>query len=95
MSSADIPGSTGVEQKAVPPKARDRHAELSELVEEHRWKYYMAQATISDAEFDKLMRELEELEDEYPSCGRRTRRPSRSAARSRRLFTPVQHLSGC
>jgi DNA ligase (NAD+) len=64
--SDGIPESTAQAPAAAPPKARDRHAELSQQVEEHRWRYYMSQATISDAAFDKLMRELESLEDQYP-----------------------------
>jgi DNA ligase (NAD+) len=92
MSSDGIPESTGsVEQDAAPPKARDRHAELSQEVEEHRWRYYMAQATISDAEFDKLMRELEKLEEQYPELRTPDSPTQKVGSAISTLFTPVQH----
>ena len=92
MSSDGIPESSGgVEQAAAPPKARDRHAELSQQVEEHRWRYYMAQATISDAEFDKLMRELEKLEEQYPELRTPDSPTQKVGSAISTLFTPVQH----
>jgi len=46
---------------------RQRHKELAELVEEHRTHYYLDDApTVADAEYDQLMRELEELEEQLP-----------------------------
>ncbi|MFF2025110.1 NAD-dependent DNA ligase LigA [Streptomyces sp. NPDC058171] len=51
----------------VPAEARERHARLAEEVEEHRFRYYVKdQPVVSDAEFDRLMRDLERLEDEHP-----------------------------
>lgn len=53
---------------SVPSDARERHAALAEEIEEHRHRYFVLdQPTISDGEFDLLVRELERLEDEYPS----------------------------
>ncbi|MDO8108240.1 NAD-dependent DNA ligase LigA [Isoptericola sp. b441] len=49
------------------PAARRRWAELAGQVREHRAAYYERDApTISDAEFDALMRELDVLEAAYP-----------------------------
>ena len=46
---------------------RQRHKELAEFIEEHRMRYYLDDApTVSDAEYDALMRELEELEGRLP-----------------------------
>jgi DNA ligase (NAD+) len=46
---------------------RQRHKELSEQIDEHRTRYYLDDApTVSDAEYDVLMRELEQLEEELP-----------------------------
>ncbi len=46
---------------------RQRHKELAEVVEEHRTRYYLDDApTVSDAEYDQLMRELEQLEEKLP-----------------------------
>ncbi|MEW2524411.1 NAD-dependent DNA ligase LigA [Streptomyces sp. NPDC047071] len=57
-----------VEQEgAVPATAREQHAQLAERIEEHRFRYYVKdQPVISDAEFDKLLRSLEALEEQYP-----------------------------
>lgn len=56
-----------VEQGALPAEAREKHAELAEQVEEHRFRYYVKdQPVISDGEFDRLLRSLEALEEEYP-----------------------------
>ncbi|EHK88587.1 DNA ligase, NAD-dependent [Saccharomonospora azurea NA-128] len=52
----------------VPADVRDRHAALVEEVRGHQFRYYVLDApTVSDAEFDRLMRELEDLEAEYPA----------------------------
>jgi DNA ligase (NAD+) len=46
---------------------RQRHKWLSESIQEHRERYYVDDSpTVSDAEYDQLMRELEGLEDELP-----------------------------
>ena len=56
-----------VEQDGVPAAARERHAELTELVNEANWRYYVLDApTVSDAEYDAWMRELKELEEAHP-----------------------------
>ncbi|MFD9080754.1 NAD-dependent DNA ligase LigA [Streptomyces erythrochromogenes] len=52
---------------AVPAAVREQHQLLAEQVEEHRFRYYVNdQPVVSDAEFDKLLRSLEALEEEYP-----------------------------
>ncbi|WP_312856621.1 NAD-dependent DNA ligase LigA [Phytoactinopolyspora halotolerans] len=51
----------------VPADVRDRHVSLAEEIEAHRHRYYVLDApTVSDSEFDALLRELERIEDEYP-----------------------------
>ena len=46
---------------------RQRHKELSEILLEHRERYYVESApTVSDSEYDHQMRELEALEDSVP-----------------------------
>ncbi|WP_309117489.1 NAD-dependent DNA ligase LigA [Saccharothrix sp.] len=55
----------GVED--VPAPVRERHAALAEEVRGHQFRYYVLDApTISDGEFDALLRELEALEAEHP-----------------------------
>ncbi|MFE6286755.1 NAD-dependent DNA ligase LigA [Streptomyces sp. NPDC057877] len=54
-------------ETTVPAEARDRHAQLAQQIEEHRFRYYVKDApVISDAQFDELMRGLEALEEEHP-----------------------------
>lgn len=46
--------------------ARKRHAELCEILEEANYRYYVLdQPTLSDAEYDDLLRELEALEERH------------------------------
>ena len=46
---------------------RRRWQELADEVREHQFRYYVRDAPIvSDAEFDKLLRELQGLEDQHP-----------------------------
>ncbi|WP_214104624.1 NAD-dependent DNA ligase LigA [Acrocarpospora catenulata] len=63
---ADLSG--GIDQVADGlSDRRKRHAELSELVEQANWRYYVLDSpTVSDAQYDTWMRELRELEDETP-----------------------------
>ncbi|TDD07677.1 NAD-dependent DNA ligase LigA [Nonomuraea deserti] len=61
-------GEPSTEVAGVPVPALKRHAELSELVEEARWRYYVLdQPTVSDAQFDEWFRELLALEEAHPS----------------------------
>lgn len=47
--------------------AQERHHSLSKLVAEHEHAYYvLAQPTVSDSEYDRLYRELIDLETEFP-----------------------------
>jgi DNA ligase (NAD+) len=53
--------------------ARHRWSELAELVRDHQFAYYVRDApTVSDAEYDALLRRLTALEDAYPQYGLRT-----------------------
>ena len=52
----------------VPAEVRERHSALVEEIRGHQFRYYVLDApTISDAEFDQLMRDLERLEAEHPA----------------------------
>ena len=49
------------------PDVRRRWRELAEEVREHQFRYYVKDApVIADAEFDKLFKELADLEDRHP-----------------------------
>src|SRR4051794_40500179 len=72
--------------------ASSRHAELSDELRQHQYRYYVLDApTISDAEFDRLLRELEALEQAYPSL-RTPDSPTQNVGGTfSTQFTPVQH----
>jgi DNA ligase (NAD+) len=74
------------------PEASSRHAELSDEVRGHQYRYYVLDSpTISDAEFDKLLRELEALEEQYPAL-RTPDSPTQNVGGTfSTLFTPVEH----
>ncbi len=77
---------------AVPAEARERHAHLAEQIEEHRFRYYVKdQPVVSDAEFDKLLRTLEALEDEYPELRTPDSPTQKVAGAYATEFTAVQH----
>ncbi|MFF7358399.1 MULTISPECIES: NAD-dependent DNA ligase LigA [Streptomyces] len=79
-------------ETAVPAEARDKHAQLAEQIEEHRFRYYVKDApVISDAEFDRLLKTLEALEEQYPEL-RTPDSPTQKVAGSYATeFTAVEH----
>ncbi|WP_374204848.1 NAD-dependent DNA ligase LigA [Actinotalea sp. C106] len=55
------------------PEARHRWTELAEAIRDHQFAYYVRDApTVSDAEYDGLLRRLEALEEHYAHLGLRT-----------------------
>ncbi|CAL9537807.1 NAD-dependent DNA ligase LigA [Streptomyces sp. enrichment culture] len=80
------------QRDAVPAEVREEHARLAEEVEEHRFRYYVKdQPVISDAEFDRLLRSLEELEERYAEL-RTPESPTQKVAGTYETeFTAVQH----
>ncbi|WP_433326979.1 NAD-dependent DNA ligase LigA [Spirillospora sp. CA-294931] len=54
--------------EGVPTAAARRHAELSERLDEANYRYYVLDdPTLADADYDRMMRELAELESAHPS----------------------------
>ena len=82
----------------VPSGVRERHAALAQEVEEHRQRYYFATPTISDAEFDQLMHQLEAIEAEYTSLRtpdsptQKVGAPVAEAGGVEASWPPVEHL---
>ena len=57
-----------MKQTTVPPEAKKRATELQKTISYHDKKYYdQAEPEISDFEYDRLYRELKDLETTYPS----------------------------
>ncbi|WP_409059829.1 NAD-dependent DNA ligase LigA [Streptomyces sp. SYP-A7185] len=80
------------QQGSVPAEARDQHAQLAEQIEEHRFRYYVNdQPVVSDAEFDKLLRSLEALEDEYSELRTPDSPTQKVSGAYETEFTSVQH----
>ncbi|MFF4119447.1 NAD-dependent DNA ligase LigA [Streptomyces sp. NPDC001714] len=79
-------------ETAVPAEAREKHARLAEQIEEHRFRYYVKDApVISDAEFDKLLKTLEALEDEHPELRTPDSPTQKVAGAYETEFTAVEH----
>lgn len=77
---------------AVPARKREEHQRLAEQIEEHRFRYYVKDApVVSDAEFDRLLRGLEALEEEYPSLRTPDSPTQKVAGRYETEFTEVAH----
>ncbi|MFG1778553.1 NAD-dependent DNA ligase LigA [Micromonospora sp. NPDC049051] len=74
------------------PDARERHATLSQELTDHQYRYYVLDApTIPDAEFDRLLRELEALEEQYPALRTPESPTQRVGGTFSTDFTPVAH----
>ncbi|MFE2061748.1 NAD-dependent DNA ligase LigA [Streptomyces sp. NPDC059467] len=79
-------------ETTVPAEAREKHAQLAEQIEEHRFRYYVKDApVVSDAEFDKLLRALEALEEEYSELRTPDSPTQKVAGAYQTEFTSVEH----
>ena len=82
----------GEQDVNVPAEAREKHARLAEQIEEHRFRYYVKDApVVSDAEFDRLLRELEGVEEEYPPLRTPDSPTQKVAGQYETEFTEVAH----
>ena len=72
--------------------AKERAEELSRLLKYHNKKYYIDDAPeIEDFEYDKMLRELENLEKEYPQLLKEDSPTQTVGGAANRLFTEVVH----
>ncbi|WP_353944867.1 NAD-dependent DNA ligase LigA [Streptomyces sp. HUAS MG91] len=79
-------------ESSVPATARDEHAQLAEQIEEHRFRYYVKDApVVSDAEFDRLLRSLEALEEQYSELRTPDSPTQKVAGNYATEFTSVEH----
>jgi DNA ligase (NAD+) len=73
--------------------ARKRIAELASEIREHDYRYYVLdQPSIADAAYDKLMRELVELEEQHPDLRTPDSPTLRVAGGLREGFKKVKHV---
>src|SRR5215469_14049853 len=74
-------------------EARQRHAELSEHLLDAQYRYHVLDSpTISDAEYDRGIRTLNEIEDQYPELRTPDSATQKVGGMISTLFTPVTHL---
>ncbi|MCN9240256.1 NAD-dependent DNA ligase LigA [Streptomyces sp. RY43-2] len=79
-------------ETTVPAEAREQHAQLAEQIEEHRFRYYVKDApVVSDAEFDRLLRALEALEEQYSELRTPDSPTQKVAGAYETEFTAVEH----
>jgi DNA ligase (NAD+) len=91
--SEQASGSGGIPGSGVDAAARHRHAELSAEVTEANHRYYVLDSpTLSDAEYDARMRELRELEDQYPELRTPDSPTQKVGGAVSTDFTAVEHL---
>ena len=74
------------------PHAARRIAELSRELHAHAHRYYVQDApSVSDAEYDRLVRELEALEAQFPDLVREDSPTRRVGAAPLAEFEPFPH----
>ncbi len=79
-------------EQPVPGSARKRVAKLRADLEQHNYRYYVLDdPTIPDSEYDRLLRELEELEHRYPSLVSEDSPTQRVGAAPVSGFVTVRH----
>ena len=78
--------------KSIPDSSKNRWTELVEIIEEARRKYYVLDSpTISDDEYDKAFKELEQLEQKYPELATQDSPTQSVGGVASELFEPVEH----
>ena len=76
----------------VPAAARKRARELHAQLHEHNYRYYVLDdPLISDAEYDALLRELQDLEQTHPSLTTTDSPTQRVGAAPLKAFGEVRH----
>ncbi|HET6651114.1 MAG TPA: NAD-dependent DNA ligase LigA [Nocardioides sp.] len=73
--------------------AREEHRQLSEEIDDARWRYYILDdPTLSDHDFDLRLRRLEELEEHYPELRTPDSPTQKVGGAVSTMFTAVDHL---
>jgi len=76
----------------IPQAVAARAQQLREEIETHNYRYYVLDApTVPDAEFDKLFRELQALESDYPALATADSPTQRVGAKPTTDFAQVTH----
>jgi DNA ligase (NAD+) len=87
-----VAGEEQSEHSGIPAGKREEHQRLAEQIEEHRFRYYVKAApVVSDAEFDRLLRELEALEERHPGLRTPDSPTQKVAGQYETEFSEVAH----
>src|SRR5215204_1056682 len=74
-------------------EAKARHAQLAAEIREHDYAYYVeATPRINDREYDRLYKELGEIEAQFPDLMAPDSPTQRVGGAPLKAFQPVQHL---
>src|SRR6478752_9560216 len=85
-------GAMGEPQSAT-TEAKERHRALSEEIEDARWRYFVLDdPTLDDADYDRRMRRLQELEAEFPELQTPDSPTQKVGGAVSTEFTAVDHL---
>ncbi|HEX7505791.1 MAG TPA: NAD-dependent DNA ligase LigA [Polyangia bacterium] len=89
-SAHEHPGAAASERAS----ARERAERLRALILEHDRRYYLLdQPSISDAEYDELMRDLRAVETRFPDLATLDSPTKRIGGRPSEQFAPVEHAA--
>ncbi|HSH43289.1 MAG TPA: NAD-dependent DNA ligase LigA [Arenicellales bacterium] len=76
----------------APRKIRERASQLAEELSQHNFRYYVLDdPSISDAEYDRLLRELQDIEEQYPELKTPDSPTQRVGAPPLEAFDTVEH----
>ena len=77
----------------VTEEAREEHRRIAEEIEDARWRYYVLDSpTLSDADFDRRLRALEALEEQYAELRTPDSPTQKVGGAVSTEFTAVDHL---
>ncbi|AQQ67357.1 DNA ligase (NAD(+)) LigA [Microbulbifer agarilyticus] len=78
--------------KTIPPEAQQRAQQLHDILNRANYEYYVLDAPdLPDAEYDRCLRELQQLEDSYPQLVSSDSPTQRVGAEPLAAFTQIRH----
>ncbi len=81
------------EPQPAPAEAREEHRQITEEIEDARWRYFVLDSpTLSDADYDRRLRRLQALEEEFPELRTPDSPTQKVGGAVSTEFTAVDHL---
>ena len=91
--AASSPATSTVQGTPATAADREQWTALADEIRDHQFRYYVKDAPIiSDGEFDRLLRQLQELEDVHPDLATADSPTKLVGGGFSTAFTPVDHL---